>query len=87
MRNSNMKRIFAAVFALACIVGYTPAFAANAHGVVHGSGGMNHSGAGSRLRVPNMQNRIPAPLAEPAQPPVINGPVGPSGLPPMGGAR
>jgi hypothetical protein len=31
-----------------------------------------------------MQSRIPTPLPPPAQPPVINGPVGPSGLPPMG---
>lgn len=34
--------------------------------------------------MPNLQRRIPAPLPTPAQPPVVNGPVGPSGVPSMG---
>ena len=83
-----MKHIFAAVFALAYIVGYSPAFAADSRGVGHRSGGMTRGvKAEPRPRVPNMQSRIPAPLPAPAQPPVINGPLSPSGLPPMGGAR
>jgi hypothetical protein len=80
-----MKRIFAAVFALACVVGYTPAFARGNGGSV--GIGMSHAGirgAGPRVRTPNQQSRIPAPLPAPAQPPVINGPLGPSGLPAMG---
>ena len=80
-----MKRIFAAVFAMACIAGYSPAFAAGGHG----SGG-TISGAAHRVppeTVPNLQGRIPGPLPEPAQPPVINGPLNPApGLPPMGNA-
>jgi hypothetical protein len=39
------------------------------------------------LRMPDLQSRIPAPLPPPPQPPIINGPLSPSGLPPMGGAR
>ena len=49
--------------------------------------GMGHAGirgAGPRIRTPNMQSRIPAPLPAPPQPPVINGPMSPSGLPAMG---
>jgi len=45
-------------------------------------------GRGARFRqIPALQNRIPAPLPPPPQPPVINGPLSPSGLPSMGGAR
>ena len=45
-------------------------------------------GRGAHIRqMPALQNRIPAPLPPPPQPPVINGPLSPSGLPPMGGAR
>jgi hypothetical protein len=81
-----MKHIFAAVVAFACIVGYTPAFARGGHGGSVGIG-MGHAGirgAGPRIRTPNMQSRIPAPLPAPPQPPVINGPMSPSGLPAMG---
>jgi hypothetical protein len=83
-----MKHIFAAVFALAYVVGYSPAIAADSRGVKHRSGGIVRE-AEPPPRVPNMQSRIPAPLPAPAQPPVINGPLqqSPSGLPPMGGAR
>ena len=83
-----MKHIFAAVFALACIVGYSPAFAQAGPGVGNRSGGMTRGvEAEPPPRVPNMQSRVPAPLPAPAQPPVVNGPLSPSGLPPMGGAR
>jgi hypothetical protein len=84
-----MKRIFATIFAVACIVGYTPAFAAGAHGggaIVPGGGTIRGPSHGVHpTTVPNLQGRIPGPLPAPAQPPVINGPLNPStGLPPMG---
>jgi hypothetical protein len=50
-----------------------------------GIGAQQSPFAGSGMRA--LQNRIPTPLAAPAQPPVINGPLSPSGLPPMGGSR
>jgi hypothetical protein len=76
-----MKRVFAAVLATACIVASTPGFARGAVG--HGVGFANHGGfvrnpttlLGSPApQMPAFQNRIPAPLAAPTQPPVINGP-------------
>jgi len=82
-----MKRIFATIFVVACVVGQTPAFAAGVHGGggmagIHGGGGIRaghgafHGFRGERpMRVPNLQSRIPAPLPEPAQPPAINGPL------------
>ena len=86
-----MKRIFVASIAVGLIAGLMPASAAGVHGgATHGTG---MSGAASpRMHVPrvpstpvpDMQSRIPAPLPAPSQAPVINGPVGPSGLSPMG---
>jgi hypothetical protein len=74
-----MKRVFAAVLATACIVASTPGFARGAVG--HGGGfrgGFVRDPTtllGSPApQMPAFQNRIPAPLAAPAQPPVINGP-------------
>jgi hypothetical protein len=85
------------------VIGSTPGFARGAApGIAPGSGvgigggsgvGIGRGagagiGRGARLRqMPAMQNRIPAPLPPPSQPPVINGPLqqSPSGLPPMGG--
>ena len=74
-----MKRILAAVLATACIVASTPGFARGAVG--HGGGfrgGFVRNPTtllGSPApRMPVFQNRIPAPLAAPTQPPVINGP-------------
>jgi hypothetical protein len=55
-------------------------------GFAHGTGSGIGRGARSR-QLPSLQNRIPAPLPPSPQPPVINGPLTPSGLPPMGGAR
>jgi hypothetical protein len=78
-----MKRVFAAVLAGACVVGSTPGFARGGGG--HG-GGFAHAGGGGFVRnptrllgspapqMPAFGNRIPAPLAAPSQPPVINGP-------------
>jgi len=77
-----MKRVFAAVLvAAACVVGSTPGFARG--GLGHVGGFANHGGLvrdpttllGSPApQVPTFENRIPAPLAAPSQPPVINGP-------------
>jgi hypothetical protein len=74
-----MKLVFAVVFAVAGVVGSTPGFAARgfAPGFAHGS----------QSRITAFRNRIPAPLASPPQAPVINGPLNPTGLPTMGGAR
>ena len=87
-----MKRILVATIAVGLIAGLTPAVAAGVHeggGRMHGTGMTRMPGMGvpdgePMHRVPNMQTRIPAPLPAPAQPPVVNGPVGPSGMPPMG---
>jgi hypothetical protein len=90
-----MKRIFAAVLvAAACVVGSTPSFALG--GVVHllARGAVGHGLGGGFVRnpttflgaspppSPTFENRVPAPLAAPSQPPVINGP---SGRSPYGG--
>jgi hypothetical protein len=72
-----MRSLFAAMLALACIVGSTPSFARA--GGAHGSGGIGHNPTtllGSPApQMPVFENRIPAPLPPPAQAPVINGPV------------
>jgi hypothetical protein len=52
-------------------------------GIRRGMGGGMGRGAGLR-QVP-VQNRIPAPLAAPAQAPIINGPLNSNGMPSMGG--
>ena len=80
-----MKRVFAAVLAVACVVGSTPGFARG--GFAHGAGFAQGSGRGGLARnpaallgapapqMPAFENRIPAPLAAPQQAPVINGPM------------
>jgi hypothetical protein len=85
-----MQRSVTAVFAVTLVtfvIGSTvPGFArGGAH--VMGRGGIGAGiGGGVRFRQPSaLQNRIPAPLPPPPLPPVINGPLSPSGLPPMGG--
>jgi hypothetical protein len=86
-----MKRILIATIAAGLIAGLVPASAAGVHGGgTHGTGMTGtaaprmHVPRVPSTPVPNLQSRIPTPLPAPAQPPVINGPVGPSGLPPMG---
>jgi hypothetical protein len=70
-----MQRLFAIVLAVACVVGSTPGFARG--GVAHGAGFGNGFGRGGfgapRMHV--LQSRIPAPLAAPAEAPIINGPL------------
>jgi len=72
-----MRRLFAAVLAVTCVAAATPSFARGGGHGFHGGGFVRDPTL--RLaplpRVPAMGNRIPAPLAEPAQPPVINGPL------------
>jgi hypothetical protein len=81
-----MKRVFTVMLiAVACVVGSTPTFALG--GVVHLlargqvgqglGGGIAHNpttllGPSS---TPAFENRIPAPLPAPTQPPAINGPL------------
>src|SRR5258708_5893275 len=82
-RNAIMKRVFAAVLAVACVVGSTPGFARG--GFAHGAGFAHGSGRGGFVRnpallgasapqMPAFENRIPAPLPPPPQAPIINGP-------------
>lgn len=79
-----MKRIFVAMVAVVLAAG--SASAAGMHrGGTHAAG--MHAGgvrAAPTLRAPNLESRIPAPLPQPAQPPVINGPLNPNGMPSMG---
>jgi hypothetical protein len=87
-----MKRIFVAMVAVVLAAGLTPASAAGMHGGGAHAGGMHTGGvrgirglrAAPTPREPNLQSRIPAPLPAPAQPPVINGPLNPNGMPSMG---
>ena len=72
-----MKRVFAAILAATCVIASTHGFA---------RGGIGSAGRGGFVRnptallgspapqMPAFENRIPAPLAAPAQPPAINGP-------------
>jgi hypothetical protein len=73
-----MKRVFAVLLAAACVVGSTPSFARGgfAHGFGRGGFARNPTtllGA-SPPQTSVFENRIPAPLPAPTQPPVINGP-------------
>ena len=73
-----MKRVFAVVLAAACVAGSTPSFARGGFGHGSGRGALARNpttllGA-SPSQMPAFESRIPAPLAAPAQPPVINGP-------------
>jgi hypothetical protein len=87
-----MKRIFIAMVAVVLAAGLTPASAAGMHGGGTHAGGIHAGGVGGirglraapTLQEPNLQSRIPAPLPAPAQPPVINGPLNPNGMPSMG---
>jgi hypothetical protein len=69
-----MRRVFAAVLAIACVAGSTPVFA---RGFGHGAGA--YARVTTRLAPPTPQaplaSRIPAPLASPSAAPTINGPL------------
>jgi hypothetical protein len=72
-----MKRMFAALLAVACVVGSTPGFARGA-GMSGGSGHGFARGVDPGFVEPLPQipeSRIPAPLAAPEQAPIINGPI------------
>jgi hypothetical protein len=84
--------VLAMLFAVTSVIASTPGFARGAtHGMARGAGvgiGRRASlgirrGAGVRQMTPR-PNAIPTPLAEPAQAPIINGPLTPNGLPAMG---
>jgi hypothetical protein len=72
-----MRPLFAAVLAVACLVGSTPGFAR----------GAGHAGRGGFVQnpttllgspapqTPAFESRIPAPLSSPTEAPIINGPV------------
>jgi hypothetical protein len=88
-----MRRSLAFTFAVIFVVGSTiPALArGRAPGRVPGTVARGSSvgpelplGPGLPSQGDALQNRIPAPLPPPPQPPRINGPLNPSGLPPMG---
>jgi len=68
-----MQRLFAVVLALSCVAAAAPSFARGA-----GHAGFARDpfrGYAPIPQVPTMGNRIPAPLAAPSQPPLINGPL------------
>ena len=71
-----MKRLIAAMLAVACIVASTPVFA---RGGGHGFALGGYARATTRLAPPTPQasvaSRIPAPLASPSPAPTINGPL------------
>jgi hypothetical protein len=71
-----MSRFAAIVLATAVAAGSSPAFAGNAGHVARA--GHSHDPTvhlGPPAPMPAPENRIPAPLAAPAGPPVINGPI------------
>jgi hypothetical protein len=74
--HKGMKRLFAVILAVACLVESTSVFA---RGGGHGFGRGSYARATTRLAPPTpqapLESRIPAPLAAPAQAPVINGPL------------
>jgi hypothetical protein len=76
-----MKRLFAAMLAVACVVGSTPVLArGGGHGFGAGRGFAGaYARATTRLAPPAPQaplaSRIPAPLASPSPAPTINGPL------------
>jgi len=71
-----MKRVFAAVLAVACVVGSTPSFARGVR--AHGADVVRDDPT-TRLgnpapQMPTFESRTPAPLPSPSQAPVVNGP-------------
>ena len=73
-----MKRLFAAVLAVACVVGASTSGLARG-GFGHGAGLSGRSGTthlgNPAPQMPVFESRSPAPLPSPAQAPVINGPL------------
>jgi len=71
-----MQRLFAAVLALACVVGSTAAFARGPSGMPSQNQFRTQQSTSFPQPLPQMPaSSIPAPLAAPAQAPTINGPV------------
>jgi hypothetical protein len=69
-----MQPLFAVVLASSCVAATTPSFARGGGGHA-GFARDPFRGYATIPQVPTMGNRIPAPLATPSQPPVINGPL------------
>ena len=72
-----MQRLFVVVLAVACVVGSTPVLARGGGGHGAGRGAFVRNPVLAVPPVPQIpfENRIPAPLAAPAQAPIINGPM------------
>ena len=74
-----MKRLFAAVLVVSCVVGSTPGLARGGSGHGAGRGGFERDPTVllgmPTPQMPAFENRIPAPLPPPAQAPIINGPL------------
>jgi hypothetical protein len=72
-----MRHLLAVVFALICLLAATPGFArTGTHHVARAGVARDPYFRFAPLPPsPSMGNRIPAPLAAPAQAPVINGPI------------
>jgi hypothetical protein len=79
-----MKRLFAVLCAMAWLAGSAPVLAASAHRGARGSRPVIVQESHVPPVPTDHRSRIPAPLPTPAQPPVINGPLSPNGLPSMG---
>ena len=78
-----MKRLFAAVLAVACVAGTSTSGLARG-GFAHGAGFSARGGfarnpttllGNPAPQMPAFENRIPAPLVSPSQAPVVNGPL------------
>jgi hypothetical protein len=79
-----MKRLFAVLCAMAYLAGSVPVFAASSQKGARRSRPVIVQESQVPPVPTNHLDRIPAPLPPPAQPPVINGPLTPNGLPSMG---
>jgi hypothetical protein len=79
-----MKSLFAVLCAVTYLAGSAPVFAASAQRGAHRSRPVIVQESHVPPVPTDHLNRIPAPLPPPAQPPVINGPLTPNGLPSMG---
>ncbi len=71
-----MRLLFAMALAAACVAGSAPGFARNSGHASHVRNPTNPTTLlGPSAPTPAFESRIPAPLPQPAQAPVINGPV------------
>ena len=71
--------VLAMALAFGSAMSVTTAFARGGRAHIHIGGRVGHF-----HQIHPLRNRIPAPLPSPAEAPVINGPLNPTGLPSMG---